>query len=107
LASSINSGVQGEDSGHFTALGFWESINCGLITIVHAIFFNVNEGWSSGEIDDEVSLFGDWAGPFVEEFFVDWGVLLVQVHFKVERVVKGNIIFKFVSKSGDTQNVIN
>lgn len=107
LTSTINSGVQGEDSGHFSAFGFWESINSCLITVVHTILFNVNEGWSSGEVDDKISLFSDGAGPFVEELFIDWGVFLVQIHLEVEWVVKSDVVFEFVSESGYVGDVVD
>jgi hypothetical protein len=107
LTSTENSGVQGEDSGHFTTLGFSEPINAGFISVVHTILFNINESWSSGKVDDKVSFFSNGTGPFVEKLFVNWCVLLMEVHFQVERVVKGNVVFKFVSESSDVQNVVD
>ena len=74
---------------------------------MHTILFNVNEGWSSGEVDDKISLFSDGAGPFVEELFIDWGVFLVQIHLEVEWVVKSDVVFEFVSESGYVGDVVD
>ncbi len=74
---------------------------------MHTILFNINESWSSGKVDDEISLFSDGAGPWVEELFVDGGVFLVQVHLEVEWVEKSNIVFEFVFESGYVGDIID
>jgi hypothetical protein len=107
LTYTENSGIHGEDSGHYSTFGFSKPINSCFITVVHTVLFNINKSRSSGKVDNEVSFFSDGAGPLVEKLFVNWGVLLVEVHFQVERVVKGNVVFKFVSESSDVKNVVD
>jgi hypothetical protein len=74
---------------------------------MHTILFNVNERWSSGKVNDKITFLSDWTGPFVKELLVDWCIFFVQVHLQIKRIIQGNIILKLMSKSGNSQDVVN
>lgn len=107
MAASIDLWFKGENWWHGSTLGFIETINSGLITIMHTGLFDIDEGRSSGEVNDKIAFGSDWADPLVEEVFVDGCIFLMNVHFQIESIVKSNIVFKLMFQSGDSQNVID